>query len=309
MLGDPANFIDPDGRAGIPFLQDFMKSDGGTFLLNLAGQATFLGAMLSPLGSIGGTLSNIVSIGASLYSTGSSVKNLAEFTCKGSTKTYARYDFSADFSMMKSSRHAGMAFDVGSDEENIGRKGEIAREEPKESRILIKVDLRSLITKIKKMFGVKEYSNTRIGGFVLERYDKTKVGEYYEIVETITNAGWGGKQTYRRTAVKGTISIDYQSWVTDEPNTSEGVNIEIKNNGKGQLIMTGTEMNTSTGEDFPREINFRHHGGTAWFDAPYDVEITVEPTSNNVQYEINIWKKLKRTYYVRRTRFRKLYAG
>jgi RHS repeat-associated protein len=112
MLGDPANFIDPDGRAGIPFLQDFMKSDGGTFLFNLAGQATFLGAMLSPLGSIGGTISNIVSIGASLYSTGSSVKNLAEFTSEGSTKTYARYDFSAEYSMMKSSRHAGMAFDV-----------------------------------------------------------------------------------------------------------------------------------------------------------------------------------------------------
>jgi RHS repeat-associated protein len=113
MLGDPANFIDPDGRAGIPFLQDFMKSDGGTFLLNLAGQAAFLGAMLSPLGSIGGTLSNIVSVGASLYSAGSSVKNLAEFTSEGSTKTYARYDFSAEYSMMKSSRHAGMAFDTG----------------------------------------------------------------------------------------------------------------------------------------------------------------------------------------------------
>lgn len=111
MLGDPANFIDPDGRAGIPFLQDFMKSDGGTFLLNLAGQAAFLGAMLSPLGSIGGTISNIVSIGASLHSAGSSVKNLAEFTSEGSTKTYARYDFSSEFSMMKSSKHAGMAFD------------------------------------------------------------------------------------------------------------------------------------------------------------------------------------------------------
>jgi RHS repeat-associated protein len=113
MLGDPANFIDPDGRAGIPFLQDFMKSDGGTFLLNLAGQAAFLGAMLSPLGSIGGTISNIVSVGASLYSVGSGVKNLAEFTSEGSTKTYARYDFSAEYSMMKSSRHAGMAFDTG----------------------------------------------------------------------------------------------------------------------------------------------------------------------------------------------------
>jgi RHS repeat-associated protein len=129
MLGDPANFIDPDGRAGIPFLQDFMKSDGGTFLLNLAGQVTFLGAMLSPLGSIGGTLSNIVSIGASLYSAGLGVKNLAEFTSEGSTKTYARYDFSADFSMMKSSRHAGMAFDVGSDEENIEGRVEIESEE------------------------------------------------------------------------------------------------------------------------------------------------------------------------------------
>jgi RHS repeat-associated protein len=118
MLVDPANFIDPDGRAGIPFLQDFMKSDGGTFLLNLAGQATFLGAMLSPFGSIGGTLSNIVSIGASLYSAGSSVKNLAEFTSEGSTKTYARYDFSADFSMMKSSRHAGMAFEGAANESN-----------------------------------------------------------------------------------------------------------------------------------------------------------------------------------------------
>jgi hypothetical protein len=83
MLGDPANFIDPDGRAGIPFLQDFMKSDGGTFLLNLAGQATFLGAMLSPLGSIGGTLSNIVSIGASLYSIGSSVATISSISIKG----------------------------------------------------------------------------------------------------------------------------------------------------------------------------------------------------------------------------------
>jgi RHS repeat-associated protein len=113
MLGDPTNFVDPDGRAGIPFLQDFVKSDGGTFPLNLAGQAVFLGAMLSPLGSIGGMISNIVSIGASLYSAGSSVKNMAEFASEGSTKTYARYDFSAEYSMMKSSRHAGMAFDTG----------------------------------------------------------------------------------------------------------------------------------------------------------------------------------------------------
>ena len=80
MLGDPANFIDPDGRAGIPFLQDFMKSDGGTFLLNLAGQAAFLGAMLSPFSAVGGTVSNIVSVASSLYSASSSVATLAEFS-------------------------------------------------------------------------------------------------------------------------------------------------------------------------------------------------------------------------------------
>ena len=114
MLGDPANFIDPDGRAGIPFLQDFNDSFVGDFLECAAGASPGLGfVVLELLGPIGGTIANIVSIANSLYSAGSSVKNLAEFTSEGSTKTYARYDFSADFSMMKSSRHAGMAFDTG----------------------------------------------------------------------------------------------------------------------------------------------------------------------------------------------------
>ena len=32
MCNDPANFIDPDGRSGIPWLQDFLDSDVGFFL-------------------------------------------------------------------------------------------------------------------------------------------------------------------------------------------------------------------------------------------------------------------------------------
>jgi RHS repeat-associated protein len=86
MLGDPANFIDPDGRAGIPFLQDFMKSDGGTLLLNLAGQATFLGLMLKPMSAIGGVIQAVVNVGfgISALSNGTSV---AEFTCNATPES------------------------------------------------------------------------------------------------------------------------------------------------------------------------------------------------------------------------------
>jgi hypothetical protein len=172
MLGDPANFIDPDGRAGIPFLQDFMKSDGGTFLLNLAGQAAFLGAMLSPLGSIGGTLSNIVSIGASLYSAGSSVKNLAEFTSEGSTKTYARYDFSADFSMMKSSRHAGMAFEGAANESN----GDPKKKDPKSVTIYSPSDnLKTSTTEFEHKFLSSLYYQEPQGPSAWERYKQDEI--------------------------------------------------------------------------------------------------------------------------------------
>jgi hypothetical protein len=172
MLGDPANLIDPDGRAGIPFLQDFMKSDGGTFLLNLAGQATFLGAMLSPLGSIGGTISNIVSIGASLYSTGSSVKNLAEFTSEGSTKTYARYDFSADFSMMKSSRHAGMAFEGAANESN----GDPKKKDPKTVTIYSPSDnLKTNTAELEHKFLSSLYYQEPQGPSAWERYKQDEI--------------------------------------------------------------------------------------------------------------------------------------
>jgi hypothetical protein len=130
MLGDPANFIDPDGRAGIPFLQDFMKSDGGFFLEGLASMAGLAGAGGAYIGlvsSLGGIASTVVSVGLSVYSAGSTVKNMTEFASEGSSKTYAKYDFSADFSMMKSSRHAGMAFEGAANESN----GDPKKKDPK----------------------------------------------------------------------------------------------------------------------------------------------------------------------------------
>jgi hypothetical protein len=149
-----------------------MKSDGGTFLLNLAGQAAFLGAMLSPLGSIGGTLSNIVSIGASLYSAGSSVKNLAEFTSEGSTKTYARYDFSADFSMMKSSRHAGMAFEGAANESN----GDPKKKDPKSVTIYSPSDnLKTSTTEFEHKFLSSLYYQEPQGPSAWERYKQDEI--------------------------------------------------------------------------------------------------------------------------------------
>jgi RHS repeat-associated protein len=321
MLGDPANFIDPDGRAGIPFLQDFMKSDGGFILESLAQTVGLVGigaGYAALVNNLGGIISTAVSIGPAVYSASSSVTTLVGFSSNAGAGGFANSDFSADFTMMKSGRHAGLAFDFKSSKANssIGNSGAKSAEqensivdEPRESKIILKIDFRGLFIKIKKLFGVKEYSNTKGGGFVIERYSKAKFADTYEISETIRNAGWGGKQTYRRTGVSGMVSVDYRSWISDDPNTSEGVNIEIMNNGKKQLITSGTEMNTSTGKDFSPQVNGLRHGGTSWFEAPYDIEITVQPTTQNVQYEINIWKMKKTKYYVRRTRFRKLGAG
>lgn len=97
MLGDPANFIDPDGRAGIPFLQDFMETGVGDFLECAIGASPGLGfAVLDILGPLGGTISSIVSIGASIYSAGSSVQTLAEISQAGAEKTYGADDVGTD---------------------------------------------------------------------------------------------------------------------------------------------------------------------------------------------------------------------
>jgi RHS repeat-associated protein len=85
MLGDPANFIDPDGRAGIPFLQDFMKSDGGFFLEGLASMAGLAGAGGAYIGlvsNLGGVVGTVVSVGVSIYSAASNVHSLQEFNAK-----------------------------------------------------------------------------------------------------------------------------------------------------------------------------------------------------------------------------------
>jgi RHS repeat-associated protein len=102
MLGDPANFIDPDGRAGIPFLQDFNDSFVGDFLECAAGASPGLGfVVLELLGPIGGTIANIVSIGASIYASSSSVQTIADFSGKGgfSAGAYSEFNFCLDFEM------------------------------------------------------------------------------------------------------------------------------------------------------------------------------------------------------------------
>ena len=91
MLGDPANFIDPDGRAGIPFLQDFMKSDGGFFLEGLASMAGLAGAGGAYIGlvsNLGGVVGTVVSVGVSIYSAASNVHSLQEFNAKKGMQTY-----------------------------------------------------------------------------------------------------------------------------------------------------------------------------------------------------------------------------
>jgi RHS repeat-associated protein len=97
MLGDPANFVDPDGRAGIPFLQDFMETGVGDFLECAIGASPGLGfAVLDILGPLGGTISSIVSIGASFYSAGSNVQTLAEVSQAGAERTYGADDVKTD---------------------------------------------------------------------------------------------------------------------------------------------------------------------------------------------------------------------
>ena len=86
MCADPANFTDPDGRAGIPFLQDFMKTDLGMaceMFVSLAGMVSGT-ALLSNIGAIGGTIGNMVSGAISIGTTANSIKNMAQLANEGS---------------------------------------------------------------------------------------------------------------------------------------------------------------------------------------------------------------------------------
>ena len=72
MCADPANFTDPDGRAGIPFLQDFMKSFLGECVigsLQVLGTVAGVGVIMQ----IGGTSGNIVSGAISIGTTTNSI--------------------------------------------------------------------------------------------------------------------------------------------------------------------------------------------------------------------------------------------
>ena len=64
MCDDPANFTDPDGRAGIPFLQDFFKTQVGWVLRGgalMAGAMFGAGSLVSSIAAIGGTANTMVS--------------------------------------------------------------------------------------------------------------------------------------------------------------------------------------------------------------------------------------------------------
>ena len=83
MCADPANFTDPDGRAGIPFLQDFKKSMLGECVV---GSIQALGGAFGIAGlmSIGGTIGNVVSGVLSIGTTANSIKNMAQLANEGS---------------------------------------------------------------------------------------------------------------------------------------------------------------------------------------------------------------------------------
>ena len=83
MCTDQANFTDPDGRAGIPFLQDFMKSFLGECVigsLQVLGTVAGVGAMMQ----IGGTIGNVVSGAISIGTTTNSIRNMAQLANQGS---------------------------------------------------------------------------------------------------------------------------------------------------------------------------------------------------------------------------------
>ena len=77
------NFTDPDGRAGIPFLQDFMKSTLGECVIGSIGAIG--GAFgIAGLMSIGGAIGNVVSGAISIGTTANSIKSVASLANQGS---------------------------------------------------------------------------------------------------------------------------------------------------------------------------------------------------------------------------------
>ena len=76
------NFTDPDGRAGIPFLQDFMKSTLGECVIGSIGAIG--GAFgIAGLMSIGGAIGNVVSGAISIGTTANSIKSVASLANQG----------------------------------------------------------------------------------------------------------------------------------------------------------------------------------------------------------------------------------
>jgi hypothetical protein len=102
MCNDPANFVDPDDRAGIPWLQDFVNSDVVSFASGVAAVLYFAtpgGSAVSAASSLGGTIKNIVSGALQIGSTLSSVQSIAQieqFTTTDLTKLYAQMSISLE---------------------------------------------------------------------------------------------------------------------------------------------------------------------------------------------------------------------
>ena len=114
MCDDPANFTDPDGRAGIPFLQDFFKTQVGWVLRGgvlMAGAMFGAGSLVSSIAAIGGTI-------------GSGVKSTAQIAKDGSSATSGG-NASASQSVMTNSKGNSNSFFGGS---NFSDSGSIAPE-------------------------------------------------------------------------------------------------------------------------------------------------------------------------------------
>ena len=121
------NFTDPDGRAGIPFLQDFMKSNLGQAVAGIAAIASYAVGMggvtsgISMLGAIGGTIGNIVSGAVSIAAIASSVKSVASLANQGSDVARGG-SFAMSNELMddvNSHGHVGMSFSGARNESGV----------------------------------------------------------------------------------------------------------------------------------------------------------------------------------------------
>ena len=325
LCGDPANFVDPDGRAGI-HLSDWDNKTLLGFAGVIAGGAELVGIGKALQGASGisqvfqavrGVLSAVstISSGLSLMKSISSMSS--KFGVGSEVTAFWQNDLMGE---IRSHSGVGLAFkgtgnksrldgDAANKDSNSKKLGDnpITKEEEPNEKILFRIDTYGLVRWIKeKILNDPAASETFHHGFKIVRELKDK---WINVIETQLigqGSGMSGENSYYWEG-KGIISYrcyDPDGWSGAPVN---GIHITINLNGKKMMTTSPKEIRAN-GIEYTDAEN-RLVAGSTDFMKEGVFEIKVVPTSPNVQYRIYVDTVRKTKITKRVIRLKRLGGG